>query len=54
MDQYAVSIVHLETPEIDLQGNGQSIPDGDSTPSLTDNTDFGEAEVGVGNHFPYI
>jgi len=32
-------------PEIDLQGNGQSIPDGDTTPSLTDHTDFGDSSV---------
>jgi len=35
------------TPEMDLMGNGQSIADGDSTPSITDYTDFGDAVVGV-------
>src|SRR5262249_45958048 len=29
------------SPEIDVQGNGASIADGDTTPSLTDFTDFG-------------
>lgn len=31
--------------EIDLQGNGISIPDGDDTPSAADNTDFGVSNV---------
>lgn len=47
MDQFAVSIVHLASPEIDIQGSGQSIPDGDAEPSISDDTDFGEAEVGI-------
>ncbi|HEX5702908.1 MAG TPA: Calx-beta domain-containing protein [Pyrinomonadaceae bacterium] len=29
------------TPEIDVKGNGISIPDGDTTPDLADGTDFG-------------
>jgi hypothetical protein len=29
------------TPEIDVSGNGNSIANGDGTPSITDNTDFG-------------
>jgi hypothetical protein len=32
-------------PEMDVQGNGTSIVDGDSTPSLTDGTDFGSTAV---------
>lgn len=32
-------------PEIDIQGNNTSIPDGDTTPSLTDYTDFGAISV---------
>jgi hypothetical protein len=32
-------------PEMDVQGNGISIGDGDSTPSLTDGTDFGSIAV---------
>ncbi|MBN1290882.1 MAG: choice-of-anchor D domain-containing protein [Candidatus Latescibacteria bacterium] len=35
-------------PEIDVQGNGNSIADGDATPSLLDNTDFGSADVEAG------
>lgn len=48
MEQYAVSIVHLGTPEIDVQGNGQSIVDGDTVPSPTDDTDFGYIDVSSG------
>ena len=32
-------------PEIDIQGNDQSIPNGDATPSITNNTDFGDSSV---------
>ena len=35
-------------PEIDIQGNATSITDGDLTPSLTDDTDFGDADVTTG------
>jgi hypothetical protein len=34
-------------PEIDVSGNGQSIANGDSTPSLTDDTEFGLIDVGT-------
>ncbi len=33
-------------PEIDVEGQGISIPDGDVTPSVADDTDFGTAAVG--------
>ena len=36
------------SPEMDVQGNSTSIVDGDSTPSLTDHTDFGDALVAGG------
>ncbi|WP_179345842.1 LamG-like jellyroll fold domain-containing protein [Winogradskyella ursingii] len=35
-------------PEIDVTSSGISITDGDTTPSLTDNTNFGFAEVTAG------
>jgi hypothetical protein len=35
-------------PEIDVQGNGLSIPNGDASPSAADNTDFGSAPLGSG------
>ena len=34
-------------PEIDVQGNGSSIANGDATPSLTDHTDFGSTTTGT-------
>lgn len=36
------------TPEINLQGNGQNILNGDATPSTADHTDFGARAVGTG------
>lgn len=36
-------------PEIDIQGNTVSIADGDTTPSLTDDTDFGNVATGGSN-----
>ncbi|HVN14438.1 MAG TPA: choice-of-anchor D domain-containing protein, partial [Anaerolineales bacterium] len=35
------------TTEINVQGNGNNIADGDNTPSATDGTDFGNAIVGA-------
>ncbi len=32
-------------PEMNVQGNGVSISDGDATPSTTDHTDFGSADI---------
>lgn len=34
-------------PEIDVQGNGISIPDEDNTPSSSDNSDFGTVDTGT-------
>ena len=34
------------SPEIDIQGQGQSIATGDATPSTADDTDFGSAQIG--------
>jgi hypothetical protein len=38
----------LPSPEMDVQGNGISISDGDSTPSTSDHTNFGSAEIAGG------
>lgn len=35
-------------PEIDIQGNGISITDGDTSPSSSDHTDFGSSDVANG------
>ncbi len=36
-----LTVVAAATPEMDVKGNGISIPDGDTSPSVTDGTDFG-------------
>jgi len=43
-------IVHINksAPEMDVKGNNNSIMDGDTTPSATDYTDFGSADVSSG------
>jgi len=41
-----ISLTNLvPQPEINITGLGNSISDGDTTPSLTDNTDFGDVDV---------
>jgi trimeric autotransporter adhesin len=45
---FAVSGVGSDT-EIDIQGNATSIADGDITPSTSDNTNFGSAEITLGS-----
>jgi hypothetical protein len=51
MQQRGVTIVQLApaaAPEMDVQGNGQSIADGDSSPSVGDDTDFGSVASASG------
>jgi hypothetical protein len=45
VEDYSLTIV---APEVDVQGNGISIADGDTTPSSADHTDFGSAFVSGG------
>ncbi|NHM06600.1 choice-of-anchor D domain-containing protein [Flavobacterium sp. CYK-4] len=40
--------------EINIQGNGVNITDGDTTPSTTDNTDFGLVAVGSSTNRPFV
>jgi autotransporter-associated beta strand protein len=40
--------LHVVAPEINEKGNGVSIVDGDTTPSVTDDTDFGSSSVNGG------
>ncbi|MGE5397460.1 MAG: choice-of-anchor D domain-containing protein [Chitinophagales bacterium] len=40
-----VTFTYIAVPEIDVQGNGISIPDGDTTPNQEDYTHFGYVEV---------
>jgi hypothetical protein len=40
-------VTAMTNSEINLTGNNTTITDGDTTPSLTDNTDFGDVNVGT-------
>ncbi|MBT8270749.1 MAG: choice-of-anchor D domain-containing protein, partial [Bacteroidia bacterium] len=40
----------VPSPEMDVQGNATSIADGDTTPSVTDDTDFGNVDVLAGTN----
>jgi hypothetical protein len=42
----AAAIFQVGEPEIEVYGNDQLIPDGDTTPSTADGTDFGGVAVG--------
>ena len=44
---YDFSVKAFIGPEIDVNGNGQSIADGDNTPSISDGTDFGSILAGT-------
>jgi hypothetical protein len=48
VQQVTVTIADDENPEIGVTGDGQDIGDGDSTPSATDGTDFGNADLTSG------
>jgi hypothetical protein len=41
-------VATVNNPEINIQGNAKSIVDGDTTPSITDWTDFGSMETSTG------
>ncbi len=43
-----IEVIVTEAPEIELEGNGVRIADGDTTPSLNDHTDFGSVSSGGG------
>jgi len=42
-----ITVLTLAEPEIDVRGQTVSIPDGDSSPSEADDTDFGDVEPGA-------
>lgn len=45
---YAIRGNAISAPEMDVQGNANSIVDGDVTPSIIDFTDYGTTSVGIG------
>jgi hypothetical protein len=48
VDTVGITPPPVEYPEINILGNGISIADGDTSPSLTDSTDFGSTKVNGG------
>jgi hypothetical protein len=47
MYHFAITGMAISSPEIDLEGNGSGIIDGDLTPGTANNTDFGSVLVGA-------
>ncbi len=48
-DWYIDDFTYSDDPEINLVGNGNTIDDGETTPSAADDTDFGSYDVGAGS-----
>jgi hypothetical protein len=48
-DAFSWSIPPATAPEMSVIGNSQTITDGDNTPSVSDNTDFGTVNEGTAN-----
>ncbi|MBU1099587.1 MAG: choice-of-anchor D domain-containing protein [Bacteroidetes bacterium] len=49
IQQVTATITDDENPEISLNGNGNNITDGDTIPSVTDGTDFGNTDLTAGD-----
>ncbi len=49
LDDFTIANVTSSSPEINIQGNGNSIVDGDATPTTADHTDFGSHTAGGSN-----
>ena len=49
VEDYLVTIVAVASPEMDVLGNTISITNGDTAPSIADNTDFGNTDITVGS-----
>lgn len=50
INSYSITYVPITpTPEINIKGNAVSIVDGDTTPSTSDNTDFGSVDASTGS-----
>ena len=52
VDDMALNVTSAQ-PEISITGNGTEILDGDTTPSVADNTDFGTLEVGTTQSYTF-
>jgi hypothetical protein len=50
VEDYTVTIItSTPAPEINIQGNGTTIVDGDTTPAVSDDTDFGNVVTAAGS-----
>ncbi len=49
IDNFSFTTTSLSGPEINITGLGQNILDGDTTPNITDDTDFGNIDVASGS-----
>ncbi len=43
--EFTVTGIGIAVPEIDIQGQAMSIPDGDTSPQIADDTDFGDVSI---------
>ncbi len=50
VDNLSLTVVAAAAPEINIVGNGFNINDGDITPSVTDDTDFGDVDEAAGTN----
>lgn len=50
VDDISLTAVTNPQSEIDIQGNGQSIASGDTSPTTADDTDFGTVDVSAGSN----
>ena len=50
IDNISIDGYLAAAPEIDIQGNAISIASGDTTPSVSDDTDFGSHDIAVGSN----
>ncbi|ULC60695.1 choice-of-anchor D domain-containing protein [Flaviramulus sp. BrNp1-15] len=50
IDNVSMTAVLGSAPEINIQGNATDIADGDTTPSTTDDTDFGNVDIAAGTN----
>ena len=48
VEDYTVTIISASGPEIDVLGSAISIANGDTTPDVSDDTDFGDVDITVG------
>jgi len=50
VEDYTVNIITASPAEINIQGNATTIADGDTTPNVADDTDFGSYDITLGSN----